>query len=188
MRAAPYIHRIVQRMLYGSAPRRIRTSGMEDMISLKQSNAPQNPLADEVVARANDLYWRSGASVNQLTRELDLSKGALYEIITPMAAGLPCPCGGGEMAYPNRTARERGFVSCTTCGLEDEEEHVRDCLEEQDYTSALDLAAGLPHVGTDLQTEASATTPPRTLEKLLVASALAGIAVGVVLGGLLRRR
>ena len=191
MRAAPYIHRIVQRMLYGSAPRRIRTLGMEDMISLKQSTARQNPLPDEVVARANDLYWRSGSSVNQLARELDLSKGALYEIITPMAAGLPCPCGHGEMTYPNRTARERGFVSCTACGLENEEEHIRDYLEEQDYTSVLELATadpGLPHVRTDPDTEALDTTPPRTLEKLLVASALAGIAVGVVLGGLLRRR
>lgn len=161
------------------------------MISLKQSNAPQNPVPDEVAARANDLYWRSGASVNQLTRELDLSKGALYEIITPMAAGLSCPCGGGEMAYTNRTARDRGFVSCTTCGLEDEEAHVRDYLDEQDATSAVELAAadpGLPHVRTEAQTEALETTTPRSLEKLLVASALAGIAVGLLLGGLWRRR
>ena len=161
------------------------------MISSRQSNAPLNPVPDEVVERANDLYWRSGASVNQLTRELDLSKGALYEIITPMAAGLSCPCGGGEMVYTNRTARERGFVSCTTCGLEDEEEHVRDYLEERDATSAVELAAadpGLPHVRTDPQTEALETTAPRNLEKLLVASALAGIAVGLVLGGLLRKR
>ena len=161
------------------------------MISLKQSAASQNPVPDDVAERANDLYWRSGASVNQLTRELDLSKGALYEIITPMAADLRCPCGGGEMAYSNRTARERGFVSCTTCGLEDEEEHVRDYLEEQDSTSALELEAagpGLPHSRTDPQTEALTEPTPRNLEKLLVASALAGLAVGLVLGGLLRRR
>ncbi len=161
------------------------------MISLKPSTAPQNAVPDEVVERANDLYWRSGASVNQLTRELDLSKGALYEIITPMAAELRCPCGGGEMAYSNRTARERGFVSCTTCGLEDEEEHVRDYLEEQDATSALELAAadpGLPQSRTDPQTEALTRPPPRNLEKLLVASALAGLGMGLVLGGLLRRR
>ncbi|MYA63508.1 MAG: hypothetical protein F4139_11825 [Gemmatimonadetes bacterium] len=161
------------------------------MISLKQSKAPRNPPPDEVVERANDLYWSSGASVNQLTRELDLSKGALYEIITPMAAGLRCPCGGGEMAYTNRTARERGFVSCTTCGLEDEEEHVRDYLDEQDYSSAVELTAadpGLPQVRSDGQTEELNRPPPRNLEKLLVASALAGLAVGLVLGGLLRRR
>lgn len=161
------------------------------MISLKPSTARQNAVPDEVAERANDLYWRSGASVNQLTRELDLSKGALYEIITPMAAELRCPCGGGEMAYSNRTARERGFVSCTTCGLEDEEEHVRDYLEEQDATSEFELTAadpGLPQSRSDPQTETLTGPPPRNLEKLLVASALAGLAVGLVLGGLLRRR
>ena len=161
------------------------------MISLKQSTAPRNPLPDDVVARANDLYWSSGASVNQLTRELDLSKGALYEIIIPMAADLSCPCGDGEMAYTNRTARERGFVSCTTCGLENEEEHIRNYLEEQDDSSTLQLTAadpGLPYVRTEPQMEALEATTPRNLEKLLVASALAGIAIGVVLGGLMRRR
>ena len=161
------------------------------MISLKQSTAPRNTVPDEVVERANDLYWRSGASVNQLTRELDLSKGALYEIITPMPADLRCPCGGGEMAYSNRTARERGFVSCATCGLEDEEEHIRDYLEEQDSTSALELAGadpGLPHSRGDPRTEAPTEPPSRNPEKLLVASALAGLAVGLILGGLLRRR
>lgn len=160
------------------------------MVSLKQSTAPQNPLFDEATARANDLYWNSGASVNQLARELELSKGALYEIIRPMASGLPCPCGGGEMAYTNRTARERGFVSCTTCGLEDEEEHVRDYLDERDNASALELTGpdpGLPHVRTDPPMEALEASP-RPLEKLLVASALAGLAVGLVLGGFLRRR
>lgn len=165
--------------------------GTEDMISLKQSNAPQNPVPREVAERANDLYWRSGASVNQLTRELDLSKGALYEIITPMAAGLSCPCGGGEMAYTNRTARERGFVSCAICGLEDEEGHVRAYLDEQEATSAVELAAadpGLPHMRAEPRTEVPATTASRNLEKLLVASALAGVAVGLVLGGLMRKR
>lgn len=158
---------------------------------MKQSNASRNPLPADVVERANDLYWRSGASVNQLTRELDLSKGALYEIIAPMAADVPCPCGRGEMSYPNRTARERGFVSCSTCGLEDEEEHIREYLEERADVSVVELAgadAALPRIVTDAQMEAPATSQPRNLEKLLVVSALAGLAVGVVLGGLIRRR
>ena len=161
------------------------------MISLKQSNTPRSPLPGEVVEKANDLYWRSGASVNQLTRELDLSKGALYEIIAPMAADLECPCGRGEMAYPNRTARQRGFVSCTTCGLEDEEEHVRELLEERGDASALGLPAddaAPPRIVTDAPAKAPAASPPRNLEKLLVVSALAGLAAGVLLGGLLRRR
>ena len=157
---------------------------MDAMVTAKQPATGPEPLSADAIARANDLYWRSGASVNQLARELDLSKGALYEIIAPLPAGVPCPRGDGELSYPNRTARERGFVSCPVCGFEDEEEHVRGYLEERENSSALQLAAadpGLPPVRTD-------PTPARTLEKLLVVSALAGVAVGFLLGGLLRRR
>ena len=136
------------------------------MVTFKQSTGALNPLPGEVVARANDLYWHSGASVNRLAREMDLSKGALYEIIAPLPAGLPCPRGDGELSYPNRTARERGFVSCATCGLEDDEERVRAHLEDAE----------------------SSTPPARNLQKLLAAAALAGVAVGLVLGGLVRRR
>lgn len=95
------------------------------------------------------------------------------------------------MAYPNRTARQRGFVSCTTCGLEDEEEHVRELLEERGDASALELSAddaAPPRIVTEAPARAPVASPPRNLEKLLVVSALAGLAAGVLLGGLLRRR
>ena len=183
-----YMHGIGGGILKCSMPLRIRDPMMDEIVTVKQPAAGPGPLSSEAIARANDLYWRSGASVNQLARELDLSKGALYEIIAPLPAGLPCPRGDGEMAYPNRTARERGFVSCAACGLEDEEEHVRDYLEEEEYGSALQLTAsdrGLPPARAETD---FGPLPARTLEKLLVASALAGVAVGFLLGGLLRRR
>ena len=160
------------------------------MVTVKKPGAGPDPLSAEEIARANDLYWRSGASVNQLARDLDLSKGALYEIIAPLPAGVPCPQGDGEMCYPNRTARDRGFVSCTSCGFEDEEGRVRGYLEEQEHTSALELAAadpGLPPVRTAAG-PGFRTSPPRTLEKLMVLSALGGVAAGLLLGILLRRR
>ena len=169
-------------------PLRIPDFRIDEIVTVKQPAAGPSPLSTDAIARTNDLYWRSGASVNQLARELNLSKGALYEIIAPLPAGLPCPRGDGEMAYPNRTARERGFVSCAACGLEDEEEHVRDYLDEEEYSTALESAAtdpGLPPVPTKTD---FGPPPPRTLEKLLVASALAGVAVGFLLGCLLRRR
>ena len=161
------------------------------MISQRQSNAPRSPIPGEVVRRANDLYWRSGAGVNQLARELDLSKGALYDIIDPLPAGLPCPCGGGEMAYPNRTARRRGFVSCAVCGLEDEEERVREYLEERDSASAHELAAdeaAPPPIPAEARAKPPTASGRRTPDKLLAASALVGLAAGLLLAGLLRRR
>jgi hypothetical protein len=69
----------------------------------------------EVVARANELYWSSKRSVNQIADDLDLSKGALYGVIEPLATGLGCPRCGAEVVVPNRTARDRALLDCTTC-------------------------------------------------------------------------
>lgn len=75
--------------------------------------------------RANELYWTSDESVNQIAEDLDLSKGALYDLVEPHASGLPCPRCGEEMEYPNRTARDKGFLTCPACDLEEDEEEVR---------------------------------------------------------------
>ncbi len=71
--------------------------------------------------RANELYWGSVTSVNQIADALDLSKSALYELIRPLAAEVPCPNCGTEAVHPNRTARERGLVACPECGWNGEE-------------------------------------------------------------------
>ena len=138
------------------------------MTTSRLSKGAMNQRPDEIVAQANDAYWNSGASVNRLAKDFDLSKGALYDIIAALPAGLPCPHGDGELVYTNRTARERGFVSCATCGFADEEVHVRARLEET----------------------GSAPAPPgagRSLETLLVVTALAGLAAGLFISGVLRR-
>ena len=69
----------------------------------------------EVVAKANELYWTSDRSVNQIADDLDLSKGALYGIIEPLGTGLGCPMCGDDVVVPNRTARERDLLDCPTC-------------------------------------------------------------------------
>lgn len=79
----------------------------------------------EVEARANELYWESNESVNQIAEDLELSKGTLYSVIQPLPTGLACPDCGEELLYPNRTARERGMVGCPACGFEGEEEEAR---------------------------------------------------------------
>lgn len=132
-------------------------------------------MEQDLVDRANDLYWGSDASVNRLADELDLSKGALYDVIRPYPAGMPCPNGDGEMGYPNRTARDRGFVTCGTCGLEDEEAHVAEGLERAGFPPETDLPRGM------------ASGRPWTGGRML-GSALVGVALGVVIAGLVRRR
>ena len=76
--------------------------------------------------RANRLYWESEESVNQIADDLDVSKGTLYTLIEPLPAGLPCPRCGAEMEYPNRTARDKGFLTCPACDLEEDVDEVRE--------------------------------------------------------------
>ena len=75
----------------------------------------------ETERKANELYWGSEWSVNQIADELDLSKGVLYGIIRPRPSGLACPTCGEEVVYPNRTAKERRLVACASCGWGGEE-------------------------------------------------------------------
>jgi hypothetical protein len=71
--------------------------------------------ATDAAERANDLYWGSKRSVNQIADEMNLSKGALYAMIRAQPSGLGCPLCGDEVAFANRTSKERGRLDCTTC-------------------------------------------------------------------------
>jgi len=135
-------------------------------------------VSQEIVQRANTLYWNSGDSVNRLAQDLDLSKGALYELISPLPAGIPCPMGDGELTYANRTARARGFVSCPSCGLEEEEDRVMERLERGGQVSEMELQKALPPADPGRQFSGH----------LLVGSAFLGAAAGFVLANLLKRR
>ena len=120
--------------------------------------------------RANELYWGSDRSVNELAEDLDLSKGALYGLIRPLDADVDCPECGSGLEYANRTAREKGFVSCSECGFEEEEVLVR-------------AEAGDPSVAPTATAGAAPTYPARTL----VATALLGAAAGFLLARLVDR-
>jgi hypothetical protein len=80
---------------------------------------------DSPETRANALYWESEKSVNQIADELELSKGMLYGMIRPLRAELPCPGCASDMEYTNRTARERGLLTCPSCGREIERDAAR---------------------------------------------------------------
>ncbi len=116
---------------------------------------------------ANTSYWDSGASVNDIAAELDLSKGSLYGMIRPHGAGLDCPECGSELEYPNRTARDKRFVTCSGCGLEEEEDVIRELA----------------------RSDAPAVTPRAALssQRTLAATVLLGAAAGIMLVRWMRR-
>ena len=80
----------------------------------KKSN--DRKLADQ----ANELYWRSGQSVNQIAELMDLSKSGLYELIRPLPAERACPECGEGLVFPNRTTKQKAIASCLECEYVDE--------------------------------------------------------------------
>ena len=77
---------------------------------------PSRKSDDQKLAdQANELYWRSGQSVNQIADAMDLSKSGLYALIRPLPAERICPECGEGLVYPNRTTEHKGIASCLEC-------------------------------------------------------------------------
>lgn len=132
---------------------------------------------DPNVARANRLYWDSGRSVNQIADEMDLSKGMLYEMIRPLETGLACPRCSVETHYANRTARERGLVTCPSCGAE------VDQREAAAATSPAEAADDRP-----ILPRRAAPGPRRGPDAVRIGAGLLLIATGIWLFRGLRKR
>lgn len=132
----------------------------------------------EEARELNRLYWGSDRSVNGIADDLGISKGTLYSLLDPLPAGIPCPGCGAPMGYPNRTARDRGRVVCPECGREEDRD---DLLPE--------AAAGAPAGGPD---DAGAAPPEPDEEplpgRIVAGAALLGIAAGLAVIAILRRR
>jgi len=156
----------------------------------------QNSGHDALFDEANRLYWESEESVNQIGEALGLSKGVLYGLIAPLPAGLPCPKCGEEMVFPNRTAREKGFLACPECGMEEEESAVQAYWENEAeadegpvFGRSRELAqrAGQAvHQAVETGRERVSSLSPRG--RIIAGTALLGAAAGLVLGAYLRKR
>jgi hypothetical protein len=139
--------------------------------------------------RANDLYWGSEESVSSIADDLDLSKGALYGLVTPRPSGLPCPRCSAEMEYPNRTARDKGFLVCPECDLEEDEELVRVEWREAARRSGDPALVVSPGSGeTARRPPALALQDPAVRRRVLAGTALLGAAAGLALALWARRK
>ncbi len=128
--------------------------------------------------RANELYWESRRSVNQIAEELGLSKGGLYDLISPLASPFRCPACGEPLRYAHRTAHERGVLSCSECGaqIDDDDPSLEQREAEPEVTAPQPPAAYVPR---------PSSPPPR---RILAGTAILGVGVGLLLARLLRRR
>ena len=130
--------------------------------------------------RANELYWGSDRSVNQIAEELDLSKGALYGMIRPLPAAMGCPACGGEVVHPNRTAKERGSVDCPACGWEGTEDETDPGFAPIAVADERSLERS--------RARARALSPEEVPSGAVIGGALLGAAVGLALLLWARRR
>lgn len=134
----------------------------------------------ETEHRANELYWSSDMSVNQIADEMDLSKGMLYGLIRPKPAGLGCPECGDELVYANRTAKERGMLACAQCGWEGEE-------DDADAQGA-DGSVALPGFAEEEGSASPTAAPDADRNRILLGGALLGAAAGLAFVFWSRRR
>jgi hypothetical protein len=156
----------------------------------------ERPDQDALYREANRLYWESDESVNQIGETLGLSKGVFYSLIAPLPAGLPCPGCGKEMVFPNRTARDKGFLACPGCGMEEEEAAVQSYWEGAAGAGDEEPSNGegplVRRAGQAVQRAVDSGVDrmkgltPRG--RILAGTALLGVAAGMIIAGVLRRR
>lgn len=136
---------------------------------MSQSSTTETELAYE----ANRRYWDTDASVNQIAEEMGLSKSSLYGVIDHLGTGLACPECSSELVFANRTARDRGMVSCSRCTFEGLADEILDEVEGADPG-----AATAEHGGAEGQTPSA---------RVIAGTALLGVAAGLALATLFRR-
>jgi hypothetical protein len=68
--------------------------------------------------RANELYWSSDRTVDEITRELEMGRSTLYGAVRPIDAGVACAECGEPMVFTNRSNREAGTATCPACTAE----------------------------------------------------------------------
>ena len=142
-------------------------------------------LADQ----ANELYWRSGQSVNQIAEAMDLSKSGLYALIRPLPAERNCPNCGEGLVFSNRTTERKAITSCLECESAGEapepESRVKTSSRRRDRRPTPSAQPdGKP--GTDLETGAGGVALRQTnggrglrSNRVLWASVLLGVAAGL---------
>jgi hypothetical protein len=69
-------------------------------------------------AEANELYWNSDASVGEIANQLGMSRRALYDVVEPKSAEVPCPTCGTTTVFANRSALAAGLARCPSCETE----------------------------------------------------------------------
>jgi predicted RNA-binding Zn-ribbon protein involved in translation (DUF1610 family) len=157
---------------------------------MSSNESDDQKLADQ----ANELYWRSGQSVNQIAETMDLSKSGLYTLIRPLPAKRACPECGEGLVFLNRTTEQKTIASCPECEYEGEApepgsevQPPRKRAPRRTTRSSKPKGKGQSDLetGSELETRAGPAAVPKTSgrgfksNRVLWASVLLGVAAGL---------
>ena len=155
---------------------------------MASNKSDDQKLADQ----ANELYWRSGQSVNQIAETMDLSKSGLYALIRPLPAKRACPECGAGLVFSNRTTEQKTIASCPECEYEGEAPEASSESQPPEQTPKERAPRGTTRTAkpngkgrSDLETRAGPAAVPKTSgrgfksNRVLWASVLLGVAAGL---------
>ncbi len=147
---------------------------------------------DSIHNQANELYWHSGETVDQLAARLGMSRNALYASVRPIPAGGECPTCHEPLVFTNRSARAAGRATCPSC----ETEVILETAEQGRVPTAEEVVAKMPvhpvpppdAAGRleQLKESLAAVEPERAA--LIGGAAALGVAVGAAAVKAVRRR
>lgn len=149
-----------------------------------------SPDADALRDTANELYWNSADTVDQIARELGISRNAMYSSVRPIPAGASCVHCDEPLLFTNRTSRSARAAFCPVCEIQ---VTLGEDMPSAGAASVSDGAVRVapvppPGDGTLMQLkEELAQVPPERAAMIGGAAAL-GAAVGAAAVRLIRKR
>jgi hypothetical protein len=84
----------------------------------EQPMSPATEPRDSLREQANQLYWNSSETVDQVAARLGMSRKAVYGSVEPLDAGATCTSCGSGLVYGNRTNRAAAMADCPACGIQ----------------------------------------------------------------------
>ena len=129
--------------------------------------------AEQHAEEANRLYWNKEASVGEIAARLGISRRALYDVLEPLPAGVPCEECGTDTVFVNRSALASGVARCPSCEAETAVPAAREERQPQTVPAAAPPAVRNGRLATPVA---------------LGTVALAGVVVGAIATLLVTRR
>jgi hypothetical protein len=133
---------------------------------------------------ANDMYWSSARTVEEIARELNVSRSSFYSAIRPIGAGSVCATCGEAMVFTNRSNRESGLSTCQSCPPGGTSATAGAEMDDRRFGSSEPGSEGEGEAWSRWRDDLAAVTPQRAA--MVGGAAALGVVVGAAATRMLR--